>query len=74
MRIDDDAVLPTDICRVEVTIPNVTSDQLATRFEQYPQADVDVKPDKAAIKKAIEAGREVPGADLIVGKTRLEVR
>lgn len=74
VRIDDDAVLPADLCRVEVTIPQVTADQWAALFQEYPQAQVAVKPDKVAIKKAIEAKREVPGADLLVGKTHLEVR
>lgn len=33
-----------------------------------------LRPDKAAIKKAIQAGEEVPGADLRFGSNRLELK
>lgn len=32
------------------------------------------RPDKAAIKAALKAGDEIPGADLVFGSNRLEVR
>ena len=32
------------------------------------------RPDKAAIKKAIQAGEEVPGVDLVFGDNRLEIK
>jgi len=42
--------------------------------EIYAETVVTIKPDKAAIKKALQAGDDVPGARLADGKERLLIR
>jgi hypothetical protein len=71
VEITDATLIPDEFQTVTVKIPAAVYRDLSTWLEGY---DATFNPSKSAIKEAIKAGREIPGADLRWGKNRLNVR
>jgi hypothetical protein len=78
VEIRDEAAIPADYRLLTVTIPapkwealldSLDLDQRAAVLDSVDKSKVSVS--KTAVKKAIDGGRLVPGADLVVGKKTL---
>jgi len=69
------AVLPEATLSIRVTPPKVDIADLTMLIEQAPHLTrTRIEPDKTAIKEALQAGAEVPGARLSNGVETLSVR
>jgi hypothetical protein len=78
VAIQDEASIPSDYKAITITMPALKWEALLDSLELEQRAGVldnvekpKVTVSKAAIKKAIDCGAQVPGADLIVGKKTL---
>jgi hypothetical protein len=78
VEIQDEAAVPADYKAITITMPALKWEELLDSLDLEQRASVldsvekpKVAVSKTAIKKAIECGGQVPGADLIVGKKTL---
>src|ERR1039458_3441118 len=78
VEIKDEANIPADYKSVTITMPALQWEELLDSLDLEQRASVldsvekpKVAVSKTAIKKAIDGGGRVPGADLIVGKKKL---
>jgi hypothetical protein len=78
VAIQDEAAIPSDYKAITITMPALQWEELLDSLELEQRAGVldavekpKVAVSKTAIKKAIDGGAQIPGADLIVGKKTL---
>jgi hypothetical protein len=71
VEITDATLIPDEFVTVTVKMPAKVYRELGIELDGL---DATFNPSKSAIKEAIKAGREIPGADLRWGKNRLNVR
>jgi hypothetical protein len=78
VEIQDEAAVPSDYKAITITMPALKWESLLDSLELEQRASVldavekpKVAVSKTAIKRAIDGGGQVPGADLIVGKKTL---
>jgi len=71
VEITDAALIPDEFVTVTVKMPAKVYRELGLELDGL---DATFNPSKSAIKEAIKAGRDIPGADLRWGKNRLNVR
>jgi hypothetical protein len=78
VAIQDEAAIPSDYKAITITVPALKWEALLGSLDLEQRAGVldavekpKVAVSKTAIKKAIDGGAQVPGADLIVGKKTL---
>ena len=78
VEIQDEAAVPSDYKAITITMPALRWEALLDSLELEQRASVldavekpKVAVSKTAIKRAIDGGSQVPGADLIVGKKTL---
>jgi hypothetical protein len=78
VEIQDEAAVPSDYKAIIITMPALKWEALLDSLELEQRANVldavekpKVTVVKTAIKKAIDGGTQIPGADLIIGKKTL---
>ena len=78
VEIQDEAAVPADYKAITITMPALVWETLLDSMELEQRASIldtvekpKVAVSKTAIRKAIDGGGQVPGADLIVGKKTL---
>jgi hypothetical protein len=78
VAIQDEAAIPSDYKAITITMPALKWETLLDSLDLKQRAGVldtiekhKVAVSKTAIKKAIDGGAQIPGADLIVGKKTL---
>lgn len=80
VSVSDEASIPLEYKRANVQLPAALWDQILDsldidlRTAALASAKVDVTVEKSTIKKAIDAGKDVPGTDLLIGKHTLRRR
>lgn len=71
VEITDAALIPDEFVTVTVKMPAKVYRELGLELDGL---DATFNPSKSALKEAIKAGREVPGADVRFGRNRLVVK